>query len=274
MKKSIIILLAFIATTSFAQKLEGDSWKLVNQKGDGTLSVVYYECPKLIEDVNGTPKGMCVDILNDFAKFVKTKYNKTLDIKFVSRQNDFGQFLKTVKSSDNVIGVSNTTITDERKNEMKFSPYFIKTPLVILTNKATPNYKSLKELTASGLGGQVEKETSYAAFMDKLKENDFPKLNIQYLQSTAAVIEQLSAANKNFSVMDFTEYLGEVKSNPNIKRQPINLGHNVDLGFIMSKKSDWDLLFNEFLNDNYRNSTPYKKSLTTYLGANFLTLIK
>ena len=74
--------------------------------------------------------------------------------------------------------------------------------------------------------------------------------------------------------MDFTEYLGEVKSNTNIKRQAINLNYNVPLGFIMSKKSDWDVLFNEFLTENYRNSLQYKKSITANLGANFMSLVK
>ena len=264
-----------MAVAAFGQNsFVGDSWKTVNQTGQGKLSIVYYECPKLIEDTGGTPQGVCVDIMNDFVQFVKTKYNKTIRLEFVNKESDFGQFLKTVKSSSNVMGVSNVTITDDRKAEMKFSPYFLKTPLVILTNKSAPTFTSLKDLAASGLGGEVEKETSYAAFMQKLKSDNYPKMNIQYTASTSAVVDDLSLQNKYFSVMDFTEYLGEVKSNPNVKRQPINLGTSVQLGFIMSKKSDWDTLFNEFLNDEYRNSTSYKKNVAKYLGANFMSLVK
>jgi membrane-bound lytic murein transglycosylase MltF len=275
MKMSFLVLLACWSTTAMAQTVvEGDSWKSVKQNNGGTLSIVYYECPRLIEEVNGQPKGVCVDILNDFVQFVKTKYNKNVELKFAAKQDDFGQFLKRVKSSNNIIGVSNTTINDERKAEMKFSPYFLKTPLVVLTHKSAPNYVSLKELTDSGLAGQVEKETSYAAFMEKIKLEEFPKLSIQYQSSTADALKQLSSANKYFSVMDFTEYLGEVKLNPNIKRQPINLNNTVELGFVMSKRSDWDVLFNEFLTETYRNSLPYKKSITTNLGANFMTLVK
>jgi membrane-bound lytic murein transglycosylase MltF len=274
MKKVFFILLLFSSTTTFTQIPEGDSWKAVSGNGVGKLSIVYYECPKLIEDVNGTPRGVCVDILNDFVKYVKSKYNKDIELSFAMKEDDFGKFLKTVKSSNNILGVSNTTINDERKSEMKFSPYYLKTPLVILTNKTAPSFTTLKELAESGLSGQVEKETSYAAFMQKLKSGDFPKLNIQYQPTTPVVLDQLAASNKFFSVMDFTEYLGEVKSNTNIKRQSINLNYNVPLGFIMSKKSDWDVLFNEFLTENYRNSVQYKKSITANLGANFMALVK
>jgi ABC-type amino acid transport substrate-binding protein len=275
MKKSFLLLLACWSTAAIAQTaVEGDSWKSVKQNNVGTLSIVYYECPRLIEEVNGQPKGVCVDILNDFVQFIKTKYNKNVELKFASKEEDFGQFLKTVKSSNNIIGVSNTTINDERKADMKFSPYYLKTPLVVLTNKNAPNYASLKELADAGLAGQVEKETSYAAFMEKIKSDEFSKLAIQYQPTTADALKQLSSANKYFSVMDFTEYLGEVKLNPNIKRQPINLNNTVELGFVMSKRADWDVLFNEFLTETYRNSLPYKKSITTNLGANFMTLVK
>lgn len=273
MKFLFLSILLVFQVSVFAQS-EGDSWKSVQQKGEGTLAILYYECPKLIEDVNGTPQGLCVDVLNEFAQYVKAKYNKTVELKYHPKETDFGQFLQTVKSSGNIVGVSNTTITEDRKAEMKFSPYFLKTPLVILTNKAAPNYNSMKDLMDAGLAGQVEKETSYAAFLEALKAEQFPKLSIQYQETTPAVLSQLSAGNKFFSVMDFTEYLGEVKLNTHLKRQPINLGSNMPLGFVMSKKSDWDVLFNEFLTDNYRNSTPYKKSIASNLGANFMSLVK
>lgn len=275
MKKLFSVLFLFGTATSFAQSVaEGDSWKNVSQNGSGKLSIIYYECPKLIEEVNGKPKGVCVDVLNDFVQYIKSKYNKTVEITYAAKENDFGKFLKTVKSSNNIIGVSNTTINEERKAEMKFSPYYLKTPLIVLTNKSAPNFNTMKELADAGLSGQVEKETSYAAFMEKLKSGEFSKLTIQYQPTTPAVLQELSASNKYFSVMDFTEYLGEVKSNPNIKRQPINLNNNVPLGFIMSKRSDWDVLFNEFLTETYRNSISYKKSVSGNLGANFMSLVK
>lgn len=220
------------------------------------------------------PKGVCVDVLKDFAEFVKTTYQKNVQVNYLSRESDFGLFLNNVKASPNVIGVSNTTITEERKNEMKFSPYFLKTPLVVLSNKSASNVATLKEMANAGLTGLVEKGTSYAEFLEKVKEEELPKLRIEYASSTAVVVQQLSASAKYFTVMDLTEYLGEAKSNPNIKRQAINLRYNVELGFIMSKKSDWDVLFSEFLTDTYRESVTYKKAVVTYLGANFMAMVR
>jgi ABC-type amino acid transport substrate-binding protein len=275
MRKFLLILTLLVSNTVFAQKtFEGDGWKSISQKGQGTLSIVYYECPRLIENVNGEVKGVCVDILNDFVSFIKTKYNKSVEIRYLSKETEFGQFLKTVKSSQNVLGVSNTTITEERKSEMKFSPYYLKTPLVVLTNKDVQNFKTLKELLQAGLSAQVEKETFYASYMQKIKTESNPDLEIQYSPTTPAVVNELLKSKGIFSVMDFTEYLGEIKNNPQIKRQPINLGSHDQLGFIMSKKSDWDVLLNEFLNDSYRNSPSYKATITTNLGANFMTMLK
>jgi membrane-bound lytic murein transglycosylase MltF len=275
MRKYLLILLLFPCSSVLSQKMnDGDSWKAVQQKGEGTLAVVYYECPRLIEESNGTVKGVCVDILNDFTQFVKTKYNKTIKINYIAKEIEFSQYLNRVKSANNVIGVSNTSISEERKAEMKFSPYYLKTPLIVLTHKDAPNFKTLNELIQAGLTGQVEKETAYALYMQKLKKGSYPGLSIQYMPTTTAVVQELSKANKYFSVMDFTEYLGEIKTNPSIKRQPINLGSTDHLGFTMSKRSDWDVVFNEFLNDGYRESASYKKSITANLGSNFMTMVK
>jgi hypothetical protein len=52
-----------------------------------------------------------------------------------------------------------------------------------------------------------------------------------------------------------------------------NLGVQ-DLGFVMSKQSDWDVIWNEFLNPEYRKIVSYKKIISKNLGATFLNLVR
>src|SRR5688572_13124148 len=109
------LLSLFIVCFSFcsAQVKKGDSWAKVKADGTGTLAVLYNQTPGLIaKQPDGSVTGVCVDILSDFQKFVKEKYNKTISISF-GEEADFPLFLTRVQQTDNLLGVTNTSITEE-----------------------------------------------------------------------------------------------------------------------------------------------------------------
>src|SRR5687768_15943654 len=109
-----LLIITFVATN--AQQYKGDSWSTVKAKGTGTLAVVYYEQPGLIyKGEDGKIKGVCVDILGDFAKYVENKHGKKIAVQYVGQETEFSNFLKVSQTTPNIIGVTNTSITDERK---------------------------------------------------------------------------------------------------------------------------------------------------------------
>jgi len=59
-----------------------------------------------------------------------------------------------------------------------------------------------------------------------------------------------------------------------IKRQMVDVGVVEELGFIMSKQTDWDAPLKEFLTHEYRSSIGYKKIISENLGATFMSLVK
>ncbi|HZB13487.1 MAG TPA: ABC transporter substrate-binding protein, partial [Chryseolinea sp.] len=86
--------LAFISHSTFSQKYQGDSWATVKANGSGVLTAVYSEQFGLVfKDKDGKVKGVCVDILSDFAKYVKEKYGKELTIKYAGEIPVFSVFL-------------------------------------------------------------------------------------------------------------------------------------------------------------------------------------
>src|SRR5687767_1605995 len=110
--KLLIISFLLISTVAISQKYKGDSWAKIKTAGSGTLAVVYYEQPGLVsKGPDGKIKGVCVDILSDFQKFVETKYGKKVEIKFVGEETEFPSFLNMIQTTPNILGVTNTTIT-------------------------------------------------------------------------------------------------------------------------------------------------------------------
>ncbi len=276
MKYSLIIFL-FISTASLAQKYSGESWADVKSSGTGTLSVVYYEQPGLIyKGDDGKIKGVCVDILADFAKYVDKTYGKKLTINYAGRESEFSNFLKVSQTTPNVIGVTNTSITEERKKIMQFTPPFMSTQLVLLTHKTAPAIRNLSELPTvfAGFTAQVITGSTHVGYIANIKREYYPDLTISYAPSSEVIIRNLTTNPKLFSILDFTEYIGVVRKKIAVKRQEIELGNPEQLGFIMAKQTDWGPLFKEFLTEDYRKSVRYKEIIAENLGSSFLSLVR
>jgi ABC-type amino acid transport substrate-binding protein len=277
MKLLPALILLLLATETFSQKYQGDSWAHVKTSGSGVLTVVYSEQFGLIhKDQDSKMKGVCVDILSDFAKFIKERYGKTVTVKYAGEISVFSEFLSTAQNTPHILGVTNTTITEERKKTLKFSPPYMSNRQVMLTNNKAPAITSLQELPTkfSGFTAQVIAGSTHVQYMEKIKTEHMPSLNIVQEKSGPLIIKNLMANPKLFTIIDFTEFVEVVHKKLPIKRQMVDVGVVEELGFIMAKQTDWDVPLKEFLTSEYRNSIGYKKIISENLGPTFMSLVK
>ena len=275
MKRVFILLLFFslILKKAPAQNHSGDTWKKVKNEGSGTLTVAYYEQHGILyKDANGTMKGVCADILKDFSDFVKTRYNKNLEIRYAIHEENFAGFLKIVKEDATVLGVGNISITEERKKIYKYTPSYMPNLMVMLTHKDAPNITTFNELKDKfpGYTAEVINESTSVNMIGKIKKDYSPSLKIRYMESGPAMLESISNDPKTFGIVDFTEYLNAIRKKIPVKKQNIDLGTSEDLGFLMSKQSDWDEAWNSFLTPEYKKSSKYRQIIATNLGTSFL----
>lgn len=274
------LLLTFLvaSSVSFSQKYQGTSWAKVKASKRGTLSCVFYKTPKLVfKDTDGKIKGVCVDIMDDFKKFVKSKYNTDLTINFVGEEMSFSEFLKHTTSSNNVLGVANVSITAERKKTMKFTPAYLSNLMIMMTHKDAPKINSLDEISSklNGYTGMVIKGTTHVEYIKSLKSKHYPGLKIDYQPSGSVIIDAIAKNSKIFAILEFTEYFDAIKNRKPVKRQDVYLNATKEeLGFVMSNGSDWDGVWKEFLTDDYKASMRYKEIIANNLGTAFLRLIR
>jgi ABC-type amino acid transport substrate-binding protein len=272
-----IILLLAITSPVFSQRFQGDSWANVKATGSGVLTIVYCEQFGLIhKDRDGKMKGVCVDILSDFAKYVKDQHGKNITIKYAAEIEAFSEFLSTAQTTNHILGVTNTTITEERKKILKFSPAYMSNRQVMLTNNKAPSLLSLKELPGKfpDFTAQVIEGSTQVQYVEKIKADYMPALKIKREASGPQIIKNLMTDTKAFTVIDFTEFVDVVHKKLPIKRQMVEVGAVEELGFIMSKHTDWDAPLKEFLTHEYRSSIGYKKIISENLGATFMSLVK
>jgi ABC-type amino acid transport substrate-binding protein len=276
MKTLLLLVLSLSVQICMSQKFQGDTWAKVKSTGSGTLTVVYYEQPGLIYSEGGKVKGACVDIVTEFVNYVQTKHGKKITVNYAGNEPVFTQFLKVVEKTKDVLGVSNVTITEERKKLLKFTPPFLSNPIVLLTHKDAPVLGSVSEIGTklNGYKAEVIGGSTHVKHMDKIKKDFMPGLSITYGSNGSAILKKVANDPRLFTILDFTEYVDATRKNMPIKSQNVNFGEAEQLAFIMAKESDWDEPWKEFLTPDYRKSVKYRKIIADNLGSTFLTILK
>jgi ABC-type amino acid transport substrate-binding protein len=278
MKKKILFLSTLILLTQqlSAQKISaGDSWGKVKSSG-GALSVVYYEQAGLIQDSDGKPTGLCVDVLEDFVAFIQTKYGKKITINYLGKEPVFANFLAAAQNNVNVLGVTNVTVTEERKKFLKFTPPFMSNSVVMVTHKDAPNITDLSQIKKSfaGYSAEIIGGSTHIKHATKIKNDYWPDLSISSGISGPEIFKKMSVNPKLFTILDFTEFVDANRKKLPLKKQAIEFGKPEELAFVMAKQSDWDAVWKEFLTEEYRKSAKYRKNIADNLGSAFLSVLK
>lgn len=254
-----------------------DSWSKAKAAGNGTLSVIYYPQAGLIyKDTDGKMKGLCVDLLNEFTNHIQTKYGKKVTVNFMKEERNFSEFLSAVQSTPNLLGVTNVTITEDRKKVMKFTPPFMTNPIVMITHKDAPVLTDLNEINTklNGYTAEVISGSTHVKHMERIKKENMPSLRIQYNNSGSVILDNIMKNPKLFTILDFTEYMDANRRQLPVKRQNVDITKAEELAFVMHLNSDWDVLWKEFLTDEYKATVKYRKMIVDHLGAAFLTVLR
>lgn len=283
MKSSISFKLAFVLVCFFCPALnaqmQGDTYANAKNTKKATWLITHSDSPGLAEmNAAGKPEGVCFDIMTEFANYVKTKTGIEVTMKYQTLDaNDFTAFLKNVKDGKGgVFGLSNTTITEERKKTYHFSPPFIKNVSMILSNTSVPeltDFKSISTTFANMKAITIKGSTNEARILD-IKKKYYPAMVVEYVPSFAKAIDRVASDSKTFTCQDFTYYLKAVQAGKQIKRHAIGDEDGEEFGIIMPLSNDWNPLITEFMNSGFTSSVQFNKIITNHLGQSVLKFIK
>ena len=274
MKPNFVLLFALIANThlALAQGYSGDTWASVKSAKSGTISLAYVETPSFVyKDNSGNLTGICVDIMNDFVKWVNDTKGVRLSSRFLGDGSSFhGMYNKTKASSGGVVGLGNITITDERKKEVRFSPPFIQNFAILTTQPNVPTLTKLEDLpkTFGNFTAYIAKGTLNEKRILELKQKYFPAMKVASTTTSQEVLEKVFADPNGFAYLDMAFYIEAVQMRKPIKRHPVGDKSAEQFGFIMPLNSDWSPMFEEFFaaNGGYTNTREYKLILIKHLG--------
>lgn len=278
MKKILFVLFILTGSLLAQAQLKGDTYASAKQKKTANVVYTYAEAPGFIsKSASGKMEGICVDLMGEFVKYVKTKHGITIAVKYEStKPNDFTYFLSEVKKANGgVFGLSNTTITEARKKEYRFSVPYITNIGMILSNKSVATMHKLSDigLVFSGMTAVTVKNSTNEKVLFDIKAKYFPTMKIEYVPSFGMVAEKVINDSKKFGNLDFTYYLEAIKANKAIKRHPGGDTSTEKFGIIMPKSNDWAPILSDFMNAGFVGSVEYRKILSNNLGSNALKFL-
>ena len=270
-KLFLILLLAGAFNFAQGQNYSGDTWAQVKSKGTGSLSLAYVQTFGFVYKDGEKLTGVCVDIMDDFIKYVNDTKGVKLTSQFVGDGTAFkGMYDKVKASSGGVFGLGNITITEERKREVKFSPPFITNLAFLITQNGVGNLAKLEDLptTFGKLSAYTAKGTLNEKRIQELKKKYFPDMKIVLTETSQETFEKITTDPNGFAYLDLAFYLQGVQQRKPIKRHSIGDKASEQFGFVMPMNSDWYPLMDEFFkaNGGYMNSTQYKNIIKKHLG--------
>ena len=282
MRKILFLLLIAFSFTIFACDPEveelTDSWDVVQQIGQGTVVLHYVPSDGFsYEDSDGNITGVTIDLFRDFIEYTEETHDVEIELN-LNPIDRFSEFYQTVVEGNyGEFGVANVTITEERRNELAFSPHYMNNIAVLVTHSSIEELGSMAEISEafSGLNGLAFEGTLHESRIREIKNIHKPDLEIDFAHSNNEIIERVSAGNNYFAYVDIYNYYRARNQGAELQRHSVGDDPGEMFGVIMPHGSDWQEVIDEFFGHNggYINSDRYHEILETHLGTELAGLL-
>lgn len=260
-------------------QITGDSFKSAKDSKTATVTYVYNNATAFAkEDEQGEVSGVLVDLMKEFESYVSRTYGVSVTVKFEEiEQANFSKFLSSVETAKGgVFGLSNASITAERKQRLLFSPPFIKNITVLVTHNSVPTLQKMEDVGVQFANMKAFSVTSsiYLAKLEKIQNAYYPEMEIELYKSGLGVIEALAKDKEAFAVIDLLYYLGFLQKGYPIKRHKIGDESGDEFGIVMPKSNDWAPVLKDFFDSGFLKSPEYRKIVSDHLGKSAMRLIE
>jgi ABC-type amino acid transport substrate-binding protein len=257
----------------------GDAFHEVTSRGRGTVTVLFTPSRGFaFRNDAGEPTGVTVEIVRDFFRWVEAREGVELDIRWLE-EDEWGRFYRRVRDgSGGVLGLGNVTITDERREEVDFSPPYLDNVAVLITRQEVPELPSMDEAPShfAGFTAYPRRGTLHEDRVEGLRDRSIPGFQVRYLSSMDAIIAAVQEGPDRLAWVDIHNFWREAERGAPIRRHPAGDDSSEVLAIILPRGSDWTPVLEAFFHEGegYRNSPRYQELLETHLGEGLANLLQ
>ena len=255
-----------------------DQLQSVLISGEGVVELAYVPSEGFSYlDENGELTGVTIELFRDFIRFVNSEYDVNIEIRYNPIES-FSDFYEYVKGSEpGVFGVANVTITEERKEELGFSPPYMTNIATLITHSDIEPADGMNQLPNrfEGLDALAFEGTLHEVRLREINSRWVPDAEIHFAHSNREIIERTAEDNRYFAYVDIYNYWRAVEQGISVTRHPAGDEASEEFGVIYPLQSDWSDLLNEFFESHggYINSDRYRDHMITHLGEELAELL-
>lgn len=248
----------------------GDTWDNVEAAGDGEVTVLYVPAEGFAyEDPDGELTGVTVEIMRLFADWMRDTHDVDLTLNFVE-ESDWSTFYERVQTgTGGVFGLGNVTTTEERREELQFSPSYMTNIAVLITHEEPPKLEAWDDWPAT-FGDRTLlafEGTLHEERLREIQETYAPDANLAFTDSNDDILDRV-ADGGYVAYIDGYNYWRAVEEGAPLQRHPIGDDPAEEFGIIMPPDSDWDAPMAEFFEagDGLLARSAYHDLLEGHLG--------
>jgi ABC-type amino acid transport substrate-binding protein len=265
-----------VAATADADR--GDRWTDASATGNGEIRVLYVPAEGFAEPApGGEPRGVTADLMREFARWVEAEEGVAVRIRWVE-ERDWSRFYARVRDgSGGVFGIGNVTITEARREELRFSPSYLSNVAVLITHRDVPELASLDAIPRhfDGLAALAFAGTLHEERLRTLRERYLPDAPLRTATSNDEIVDAV-AAGGHFAYVDGYNFYRAAEAGAPIRRHPAGDEAGEEFGVIMPLDTDWGPLIDRFLDpaDGFRADPAYGALLRRYLGEGVAAMLE
>lgn len=250
--------------------LQGPTWSEAQEEGAATVRVPYVPADDFAYvDEDGYHTGITVELMRLFADWVETEHDVMLTLDFVE-ETDWRTFYSRVKQSEGgVFGLGNVTITEERRDELQFSPPYFNNMAVLISHEDVAELEHLDawSTTFDGFTPLAFEGTLHEERLRNLVETHAPNTELAFSDANDDIIERVSTG-EYVAYIDGYNYWRAVDEGARLRRHPVGDDPAETFGIIMPLNSDWGDPVEAFFTEegDLRDRSVYRNLLADHLG--------
>jgi hypothetical protein len=216
-------------------------------------------------------KGLEIDILNEYALWLKTTKKQTFTINYMPVKDYNEVVTEIIKLNQNAIGAGGCISGFEKQPELVYTSPYLKNISFCITNGNAPDIKTktradVYPVLSSMTALTIQKSNLFNCTND-IKKQYVNNLKISFVNSQSEILNAISKNILMFGYVDAIEFWFFLKTNPykflKIQKSLDQIKENYS--FLIGKNSEHKTLFNEFF-ATFKTGPKYRILLEKHLG--------
>jgi ABC-type amino acid transport substrate-binding protein len=272
---ALLLLLAPSARAEIPPLLQADAWTRVRERGEGTVTALWNGVdPFVFRSQSGRLVGVEVEVMEAFAAWVRRRHGVRLTVNWVEvpRFEELLPYVARTRQAG-VFGWGYFSITDARRQQVRFTPPYMPDLSVLVTNSSVPDLQSDAAAVAQLRQGEAftMRNTTMADDVAALRQR-LGSVPLRFLPNDYDILAQISRQENAFGYLPLSLYIVALQKGLKVKRQPVLTARREGFAGIFPLHSDWQAPVDEFFTSPEFNRLSHGL-MRKYLGTRMSELV-